>query len=234
MKNSTFLLIILLSIFSFNSFAQKTKGNALVKETEDTKIKYSKLSDTSPRAVKATKIYSVKENINPKFGSHTTTYIVSDKSLVRTNELGPNNTRVVTPSYVEKKVVVVQQLPNQQILNQQIPEQKVKVVSDSLIKHDDYAYVFMLKTYERVAEKGYKSVDIFQKLSNGLFFNKQYEKAARWYGELFALTSDLEPEYYYRYGQSLKAIGQNDKANAMLAQFYEKVTNNNPQDSSKK
>jgi hypothetical protein len=97
-----------------------------------------------------------------------------------------------------------------------------------------YVYVDVIKTYERVALKGYKSIDMFEKIANSYYINLNMVKAADWYCELFALTSDLEPEYYYRYGQSLKAIGQNDKANAMLAQFYKKIANNNSQDSSKK
>jgi hypothetical protein len=27
-------------------------------------------------------------------------------------------------------------------------------------------------------------------------------KAAQWYGELFAMTTEVEPAYYYRYAQS--------------------------------
>jgi outer membrane protein OmpA-like peptidoglycan-associated protein/tetratricopeptide (TPR) repeat protein len=92
-------------------------------------------------------------------------------------------------------------------------------------KYDNYAYIDAIKTYERVAEKGYKSADMFQKLGNAYYFNAEYDKAARWYGELFAMTPDLESEYYYRYGQSLKAVGQNDKANEMLEIFHQKAAN---------
>ena len=95
-------------------------------------------------------------------------------------------------------------------------------------KYDNYAYVDAIKTYERVAEKGYKSVDMFKKLGNAYYFNAELDKAAKWYGELFAMnTPDLEPEYYYRYAQSLRAIGQNDKANEMLELFNQKLGNDN-------
>lgn len=88
-------------------------------------------------------------------------------------------------------------------------------------KYDSYAYVDAIKTYERVANKGYKSVDIFKKLGNAYYFNAKLEDAAKWYGELFAMTTDLEPVYYYRYAQSLKAIGENEKANEMLKNFIQ-------------
>jgi len=104
--------------------------------------------------------------------------------------------------------------------------QKSKVAAADK-NYDSYAYIDAIKTYERVAEKGYKSVDMFQKLGNSYYFNSELDKAARWYGELFAMTSDLEPEYYYRYAQSLKSIGQNDKANEMLEKFYQKAGNDN-------
>ncbi|PRZ19376.1 tetratricopeptide repeat protein [Flavobacterium granuli] len=86
-------------------------------------------------------------------------------------------------------------------------------------KHETFANIDALKTYERVAEKGYKSVDIFKKLGNACYYNSELDKAAKWYGELFTLTQDVEPEYYYRYAQSLKALGQNEKADAMLKKF---------------
>ncbi len=92
-------------------------------------------------------------------------------------------------------------------------------------KFDNYAYIDAIKTYERVVKKGYKSVELFQKLGNAYYFNAEYDKAAKWYSELFTMTSDLESEYYYRYAQSLKSIGQNEKANAMMEKFHQKVVN---------
>ena len=81
---------------------------------------------------------------------------------------------------------------------------------------DKYAYIDVVKTYERVAAKGYKSVDLFQKLGNSCYEKLDYAKAADWYCELFVLTSDLNPEYYQRYSKSLRSIGQIDTANELL------------------
>jgi outer membrane protein OmpA-like peptidoglycan-associated protein/tetratricopeptide (TPR) repeat protein len=92
-------------------------------------------------------------------------------------------------------------------------------------KYESFAYIDAIKTYERVAEKGYKSVDMFQKLGNSYYFNGELDKAAKWYDELFAMAPDQEPEYFYRYAQSLKAVGQTDKANEMLEKFHQKAGN---------
>ncbi|MFV5690373.1 OmpA family protein [Flavobacterium sp. ZT3R25] len=106
-----------------------------------------------------------------------------------------------------------------------IYSQKTKLVTADK-KYDNYAYVDAIKTYEKVAEKGYKSADLFKKLGNAYYFNAELDKAAKWYGELFVMdTTNLEPEYYYRYAQTLKSIGENDKANEMLELFNQKSGN---------
>jgi outer membrane protein OmpA-like peptidoglycan-associated protein len=92
-------------------------------------------------------------------------------------------------------------------------------VSAAEKKYGNYAYIDAIKTYKRVADKGYKSADMFQKLGNSYYYNAELDEAAKWYGELFAVTSDVEPEYYYRYAQSLRSIGENAKANEMLEKF---------------
>jgi len=89
-------------------------------------------------------------------------------------------------------------------------------------EYDKFAYIDATKTYERIAEKGYKSADLFQKLANAHYFNANFEKAAKWYGELFVMNEEVAPEYYYRYAQSLKSIGEYAKADEMLVLFNKK------------
>lgn len=92
-------------------------------------------------------------------------------------------------------------------------------------KYDNYAYVDAIKTYEKVANKGYKSEDMFKKLGNSYYFNSDFEGAAKWYGELFAMNTAVEPEYYYRYAQSLKSSGDITKANKFFDEFNTKSKN---------
>ena len=90
---------------------------------------------------------------------------------------------------------------------------------------EKFAYVDAIKTYERVFAKGYKSQDMLQKLGDAYYFKADLENAAKWYTELFALTQDVTPEYYYRYSQSLKAIKDYKKADEMLVKFNQKSGN---------
>lgn len=89
-------------------------------------------------------------------------------------------------------------------------------------QYEQYAYIDAIKTYEAVAEKGYKSVDVFQKLGNAHYFNGELDKANRWYTELFAMGQEVEAEYYFRYSQTLKSVGEYEKANQMLETFAQK------------
>ena len=92
-------------------------------------------------------------------------------------------------------------------------------------KYERYAYVDAIATYERVAEKGYKDEKMFQKLGNAYYFNAELGKASKWYGELFAMNQEQDPEYYYRYSQCLKSVGDYAKADKMLEQFNKKSGN---------
>ncbi|MDL2144809.1 OmpA family protein [Flavobacterium tructae] len=92
-------------------------------------------------------------------------------------------------------------------------------------QYTNYAYINAIETYERVASKGYKSADMFKKLGNAFYFNAEFDKAAKWYDELFAMTNDVEPEYYYRYAQSLKSTNRTEKANQMLDLFSQHSKN---------
>jgi hypothetical protein len=53
------------------------------------------------------------------------------------------------------------------------------------------------------------------------------KKTAQWYGALFAMTSEVEPAYYYRYAQSLRSISENDKANQIMEKFDQISGNDN-------
>jgi outer membrane protein OmpA-like peptidoglycan-associated protein/tetratricopeptide (TPR) repeat protein len=100
--------------------------------------------------------------------------------------------------------------------------QKAKIAAGDK-NYNSYAYVNAIQTYERIAAKGYTSAEMFQKLGNAYYFNADFEKAAKWYEQLYQLSPDLEPEYYYRYAQSLKAIGKDKEAAAVVGKFVNKT-----------
>ncbi len=92
-------------------------------------------------------------------------------------------------------------------------------------KYERYAYIDAIATYERIANKGYKNESMFQKLGNAYYFIADLPQAEKWYSELFAMNQNQEPEYYYRYAQALKSIGNYPKAEKMLEEFNKKSDN---------
>ena len=93
--------------------------------------------------------------------------------------------------------------------------------------YEQFAYVDAIKTYEKVAAKGHKSAEVFQKLGNAYYFQSRLEEANKWYTELFAMNQEVEPELYFRYAQTLKAVGDYKKADQMMEKFYQKKGTDN-------
>jgi len=86
-------------------------------------------------------------------------------------------------------------------------------------EYNNYAYADAIKIYEKLAEKGLEDEKMFQRLGNAYYFNAELPQAAVWYDKLFAVNPKQEPEYFYRYSQSLKSVGDYAKADKMLAEF---------------
>lgn len=114
------------------------------------------------------------------------------------------------------------------IFSSAIYSQNEKTVTVPNKNKINYSDIDPLKTYERVIEKGYKSADMLKKIGNAYYFNEELDKAAKWYQELFSMSTitDLEPEYYFRYARSLKSINKNDEANEMMKIFNQKIEAN--------
>ena len=60
--------------------------------------------------------------------------------------------------------------------------------------YQDYAYIDAISIYTKLANKGYKSKNILRKLGNAHYFSANYPEAAKWYNELFEMTTNVEPE----------------------------------------
>ena len=94
-----------------------------------------------------------------------------------------------------------------------------KTIKKGNKEYDKYAYFEAKDIYEKVANKGHKSVDLFQKLGDSYYFNADLITANKWYTELFAMGETVDSEYLYRYAQTLKATGDTKKADEYLQKF---------------
>jgi hypothetical protein len=72
-------------------------------------------------------------------------------------------------------------------------------------------HIDKLKVYEKVVEDGYGTSYVYTELANGYYFKSEYEKAKKWFEELFkADEKQLKSEKIRRrYQQTLKALSFN-------------------------
>jgi outer membrane protein OmpA-like peptidoglycan-associated protein/tetratricopeptide (TPR) repeat protein len=95
-------------------------------------------------------------------------------------------------------------------------------------EYDKLAFMDVVSIYEKVADKGYGTSEIYQKIGNAYYFNGDYINASKWYDKLFQESnSQIDSEYYYRYSQVLKSIGEKEKAEKFIKNF----SNLQPKDS---
>jgi outer membrane protein OmpA-like peptidoglycan-associated protein/tetratricopeptide (TPR) repeat protein len=96
---------------------------------------------------------------------------------------------------------------------------QTKTINKGNKEYNKYAYFEAKDIYEKVANKGHKSVDLFEKLGDSYYFNADLPTANKWYTELFAMGEAVDPEYMYRYAQTLKATGDLKKYDEYLKKF---------------
>ncbi len=93
-------------------------------------------------------------------------------------------------------------------------------VHNANTNYEGLAFMDAVSIYEKVADKGYGTTEIYQKLGNSYYFNGDYINASKWYEKLFdAQDASIDSEYYYRYSQVLKSVGDSEKSNQYLKMF---------------
>ncbi|WP_298426934.1 OmpA family protein [uncultured Kordia sp.] len=85
--------------------------------------------------------------------------------------------------------------------------------------YNKYAFINAIEIYEKVAEEGHKSKELFEKLGNAYYFNADLVNASKWYRELFQLGEEIEPEYYFRYAQALKSEKRYAESDKKMQEF---------------
>jgi outer membrane protein OmpA-like peptidoglycan-associated protein len=81
------------------------------------------------------------------------------------------------------------------------------------------SYVSAIQIYERLANKGMGSEQIYEKLGDANYFNANYVEAEHWYTKRYELKGTFPKEFLFRYGQSLKSAGKEKQAQEILAQY---------------
>ncbi len=90
---------------------------------------------------------------------------------------------------------------------------------------DQFSFVDAREVYLEVVEKGFESADLYKKIADSYYFNADYDEASIYYDKLISnYPSEVVPEYYFRYAQTLRALKDYSKADSMMTAFN-KVSN---------
>ncbi|MBL0682398.1 PD40 domain-containing protein [Aquimarina mytili] len=109
------------------------------------------------------------------------------------------------------------------ILNAQDQEKQLAKADQSF---QAFAYIDARAIYLDVARQGYSSKNLFQKLADSFYLTGELEDSVEWYEKLIkTYPEDLNPEYLFRYAQSLKSIERYKDADKIMDQFYD-ITGN--------
>ncbi len=86
--------------------------------------------------------------------------------------------------------------------------------------YEDYAFISAIENYKSLIKKGYTEASIYEHLGNANYFNANYKEAAQWYQKLLELEKEFLPkDYYYRYAQCLKSIGNYAKSDVEMDKY---------------
>ena len=99
-----------------------------------------------------------------------------------------------------------------------------KLLTKANQKYQEYSFSPAIDIYKKVLDKGYVSADLLKNLGNSYYFNADYKEAAETYKQLLTeYSTEIGPEYYFRYSQTLKSLGNYEAAKDMMDQFSTKT-----------
>lgn len=94
-----------------------------------------------------------------------------------------------------------------------------KKVADKFF--DKFAYIKASELYEESFEKGDDSEHVLTRLADCYYNNSNSEKSAFWLEKAVNKYPKINPEYIFKYIQSLRSLGKYDQANQWLDRFKE-------------
>ncbi|OUR91036.1 hypothetical protein A9Q87_11200 [Flavobacteriales bacterium 34_180_T64] len=84
----------------------------------------------------------------------------------------------------------------------------------------NYAYVKASELYEAAVNKGDDSKHVLTRLGDCYYNNSNSEKAVLWYAQAInKYETSIDPEYIFKYIQSLKSLGKYDEVNTQIETF---------------
>jgi len=91
---------------------------------------------------------------------------------------------------------------------------------------ENYGYIKASELYEKAYNQGDDSKHVLTRLGDCYYNNSNSKQAVKWYKEAFDKYGSLSPEYFYKYIQSLKSIGDYQGADLLIKQHLDNQNSN--------
>jgi outer membrane protein OmpA-like peptidoglycan-associated protein len=89
-------------------------------------------------------------------------------------------------------------------------------------KYEEFSFSPAIDIYKKVIDKGFVSADLLKKLGNSYYFNAEYKNASEIYKRLVTeYPTEVTPDYYFRYAQTLRSLGEYESADDLMKKFSE-------------
>lgn len=99
----------------------------------------------------------------------------------------------------------------------QKPNKKLQRANEAF---NQFAFTKASKLYEELANDGKVTAIVYAKLADSYYYNSNYSDALIWYSKFMGTGKNIEPEYYYRYAQTLKAAQKYSEAALVLKNYF--------------
>lgn len=87
---------------------------------------------------------------------------------------------------------------------------------------NQYDFVDAQRIYQKVADKGYESADLFKRLGDSYYLNAKYDQAATYFGKLIGQFPEAaDAEAYFRYALSLRSTKDYALSDRMMMRFFD-------------
>ncbi|MBS7254293.1 OmpA family protein [Flavobacterium branchiicola] len=89
--------------------------------------------------------------------------------------------------------------------------------------YNKFAFIEASKLYEKLIKDGNTSIGVYTKLGDCYYFNAKYPEAVKAYSQLMDAKPNVDPQYYFRYAQSLNNSQKYDQAAEVMKVYYNKA-----------
>lgn len=89
--------------------------------------------------------------------------------------------------------------------------------------YSKFSFIEAAKLYEDVVKSGNNTVGVYTKLGDCYYYNGNYAKAEESYAKIINSSTKVDPEYYFRYAQTLSNSKKYKDAAAVMKIYYLKT-----------